>query len=148
MPYLIFASSLVPGRLFFRICSQFCYRNPHSPHNLNLFQVEGPIGVFITIAMTTIRTRDPFPIHRIEPAANTASSLTPEVVERMNRIAESYDRLVMGLNEIEAKIQSDERLKKIDASIQEVEFTVDGTKRKWRPAKRSARQTKAPHKPR
>jgi uncharacterized protein Yka (UPF0111/DUF47 family) len=101
-----------------------------------------------TVPMTIIR----IPKSHIKPVAevdlNTMSSANSQLKRRMDRIADNYRQLDSMLHEIEAKIQSDERLKAIDETIQEVELQIDGRKRRWRPRRTLSKKSSAPRKPR
>jgi hypothetical protein len=105
------------------------------------------ISIFLLL-MTTIRISNNIPSRPMELDANALSSCNPQLQRRMDRIADHYRQLDSKFIEIEAKIQSDERLKAIDATIQEVELTVDGRRRRWRPRRPKTEKTSAPRKPR
>jgi uncharacterized protein Yka (UPF0111/DUF47 family) len=93
-----------------------------------------------------IRENRTSPKVSIEP--NSVSSEAPDLRRRMVRIATHFQQLDELLDEVENKIQSDERLKAIDDSIQEVELTIDGRRRRWRPRKRCQKKSAPPRKPR
>ena len=77
------------------------------------------------------------------------SSSSPQVTERIQRIADSYQRLESMLDQVETKIRGDERLSAINDSIVEVEIKVDGRKRKWRARRpRVTPKSSNPKKPR
>lgn len=97
--------------------------------------------------MTTIRIRENQSAPRVPIEPNEISSEAPELQWRMTRIATHFQQLNELFNEVESMIQSDERLKAIDESIQEVELTIDGRRRRWRP-RRSNKKSAAPRKPR
>lgn len=84
----------------------------------------------------------------VELVPNAIASPNPQLQRRMDRIAEHYRQLDSILHEIEEKIQTDERLKAIDETIQEVELRIDGRKRRWRPRRAKSKTSGAPRKPR
>ena len=93
--------------------------------------------------------------HRIEIDRSAISSDSPEVQIRLDRIRENYLQLEAILDELELKIESDERLKAIDDENVDFEQTFGvKKKRKWRPAKlkakpkRSSPRSVNPKKPR
>lgn len=73
---------------------------------------------------------------KIEIDRAVVCSDSPEVRQRLERIRENYQQLDVILAELETKIQSDERLKAIDAAHVDVTPQDGGKKkRKWRPGK-------------
>lgn len=98
--------------------------------------------------MTTIRIREDRLSSNFVIVPNDVSSNTPQLQKRMERIESNFQQLDCLLNEVETMIQSDERLKAIDDSILEVELTVDGRRRRWRPRKSKSSKPNRPGKPR
>jgi hypothetical protein len=92
---------------------------------------------------------------RIEIDRSVISSDSAEVQNRLDRIQANYQQLEAILDDLELKIESDERLKAIDDENIDFEQTFGvKKKRKWRPAKpkaktkRSAPRSANPKKPR
>ncbi len=77
---------------------------------------------------------------------NAISSGSPQVQQRLDRIHENYQQLDSILAEVEAKIQTDERLSAIDQSIRDVETARK--KKKWRNRKTAQKGRTNPRKPR
>ncbi len=90
---------------------------------------------------------------KIEVEHSSATSKSPEVEQRLNRIQENYRQLDSILAELESKIQGDERLKAIDDANVDFEGTFGiKKKRKWRTPKPKSksrrRKSEGPNKPR
>ena len=94
--------------------------------------------------MTFFNQSTPRRPHKIIIDSDAVSSTSPVVRQRMDRIAENYQRLDLMLTEIEAKIQNDERLSAIDETIVEVELNINGKKKKWRPRQKKSANPKKP----
>jgi hypothetical protein len=98
--------------------------------------------------MTTIRIREDRSVSQVSIEPNDVSSTAPELQKRIERIVRNFQQLNTLLNDIETKIQSDERLKAIDDSIQEVELNIDGRRRRWRTRQTNSNRPSLPRKPR
>ena len=90
---------------------------------------------------------------RIEIDQSTATSDSPEIKRRLNRIEQNYQQLDEVLVDIENKLAQDERLAALDN--QDVDFESEfgvKPKRKWRSAKKRNKRQKTssgrPRKPR
>jgi nitrate/nitrite-specific signal transduction histidine kinase len=87
---------------------------------------------------------------RIEIDQSTATSDSPEIKRRLNRIEQNYQQLDEVLVDIENKLAQDERLAALDN--QDVDFESEfgvKPKRKWRSAeKRNKRQKTSSGRPR
>ena len=85
--------------------------------------------------MTFFSADKPKP-RRIEIDSSRIGSNSPDVQKRLDRIRDHYDQLESILANLEAKIESDERLKAIDDANVDFEMTFGvKKKRKWRAAK-------------
>jgi NH3-dependent NAD+ synthetase len=74
---------------------------------------------------------------------------SPEVRKRLDRISQNYEELDSILEQLEAKMQADDRLSAFEGDDAKFELTFGiKRKRKWRPTKAKSKSAGRPRKPR
>ncbi|MEM7453959.1 MAG: hypothetical protein AAF456_06335 [Planctomycetota bacterium] len=91
------------------------------------------------------------PVGKIEVDRESTSAVSPEVMRRMERISDNYDKLNSVLAELESRIQKDPTLREYDriaAEAAETGSEETGRRTKKKRSSRSRRRSAGPNKPR
>jgi|TARA_B110000495_G_C23003099_1_gene592205 hypothetical protein len=86
---------------------------------------------------------------KIEIPQSEICAKSPEVLKRLDRISQNYDKLDSILEQLEAKMKADERFSAFDGDDANFELTFGiKRKRKWRSQKPKSKSVGRPRKPR